>query len=424
VAGLRACTVVAVVIGLSSPLRAASLFDPLFRFRTLPTEHFVIYFHQDEDRLAQRLARIAEETWHALERPLGVTPPRRTRVVLADQTEVFNGYATPLPYDTIVIYTVSPSGTGLEFGEWLRLAFTHEFTHIVHLDRSESWARAVRAIFGRTAYAFPNLFLPLWQVEGLATYEESVITGEGRLHAGDFRAIVGEAARQGRLEPLDRVNGGLTDWPGGAGVYAYGVGFHQYLADRFGAGTLATLAEATARRAPYLAAPAFKRVYGESLGALWRDYQASLTAVDAAPPPPAPSLTRLTRQGFSISGPRFDRFACGGCRRRSSTRRSTAGISRALPRRRRRWRAAAHRHALPGLDRDRARPDYFDQVERRRNVGLYSDLYVFSRADGRIAPADHGRAAAGSGSLTRRRNAGRRATARVIVIWCSCPRRA
>ena len=226
----------------------ASIFDPALRFRALPTEHFVIYFHQGEDRLAQRLARIAEEAWRALQRPLDVIPPRRTQVVLVDQTELANGYATPLPYNTIVLYTVAPSGSSFDFDDWLRLAFTHEFTHIVHLDRSEGWARIVRAMFGRTAYAFPNLFLPAWQIEGLATYEESVITGEGRLHAGDFRAIVGEAAREHRLEPLDRVNGGLTDWPGGAAVYAYGVGFHQYLADRFGAETLGTLAEATARR--------------------------------------------------------------------------------------------------------------------------------------------------------------------------------
>ena len=61
-------------------------------------------------------------------------------------------------------------------------------------------------------------------------------------------------------------------------MYAYGVGFHQYLADRFGAESLATLAEATARRVPYVASPAFKRVYGESLGDLWREYQASLAA--------------------------------------------------------------------------------------------------------------------------------------------------
>jgi len=366
--------------------RAATRFDPALRFRARVTEHFIIYFHQGEDRLARRLATIAEETWHKLQRPLGVTPPGRTHVVLADQTEFANGYATPLPYDTIVIYTVSPSGSQFEFDDWLQLAFTHEFTHIVHLDRSEGWARVVRSMFGRTAFAFPNIFLPAWQVEGIATYEESAITGEGRLHAGDFRAIAGEAARRRVLEPLDRVNGGLTDWPAGAAAYAYGVGFHEYLVDRFDGETLAALAGATARRVPYTASRAFQRVYGQSLGRLWRDFEASL--VTNAPPAPADDVEvrRLTHQGFAVSGPRFDRFACAGCPLEIVY-------------------SAANPHGFPGLYRvslDGSPPRrvtnrsfgsttgigrdamYFDQVEQRRNVGVYSDLYVLSRADGRV----------------------------------------
>jgi Tol biopolymer transport system component len=368
--------------------RAASLFDPALRFRTLPTEHFVIYFHQGEDRLAERLAVIAEQTWQALRRPLGVAPPRRTHVVLADQTDLANGYATPLPYDTIVIYTVWPSGDAFNFDDWLRLVFTHEFTHIVHLDRSEGWARVARSVFGRTPLAFPNLFLPAWQIEGLATYQESAITGTGRLHAGDFRAIVEEAARGRALEPLDRVNGGLTDWPGGAAPYAYGVGFHQYLVDRFGPGKLAALAEATARRLPYTGWPAFKRVYGEPIGGLWRQYRASAAARVAAAPPAsaATSVTRLTDHGFSVRGPRFDRFPCAGC---------AAEIVY----------SASNPHGFPalyrvGLDGARSRQVttrylgsttaigrnavYFDQMEIGRNVGVYSDLYELSRSDGRV----------------------------------------
>ncbi len=226
-----ALLVSALLFGAEPRASAATLFDPALRFRMLPTEHFIIYFHQGGERIARRMAAIAEETWHALERPFGVTPPRRTHVVLADQTDIANGYATPLPYQTIVIYPVWPPGSDFDFDDWLRLSFTHEFTHIVHLDRSEGWARVVRRTLGRSGLAFPNLFLPPWQVEGLAVFEESAITGAGRLHAGEFRAVVGEAARAGRLEPLDRVNGGLTDWPGGGGVYAYGAGFHQYLAE-------------------------------------------------------------------------------------------------------------------------------------------------------------------------------------------------
>src|SRR5206468_318590 len=94
---------------------AASLFDPSLRFRQLRTEHFVIYFHQGEGRLAQRLGSIAEETWRLLRPRFSVSPPPLTRVILADQTELWNGYATPLPRDTIVIYAVWPSGSELAF---------------------------------------------------------------------------------------------------------------------------------------------------------------------------------------------------------------------------------------------------------------------------------------------------------------------
>jgi len=364
---------------------AASLFDPALRFRQLRTEHFVIYFHQGEARLAQRLGSIAEETWQLLRPRFSVNPPALTRVILADQTELWNGYATPLPRDTIVIYAVWPSGSELAFDDWLRIAFTHEFTHIVHLDRSEGWARIPRAILGRTAYAFPNWFLPAWQIEGLATYEESVITGEGRLHAGDFLAIVGEGAARRRFEKLDRVNGGLTDWPGGAAVYAYGVGFHAYLADRFGAQTLTALADRTARSWPYTGTRAFKAVYGRPLGTLWREYEAAASAETSRPVADA-AVIRLTRQGFSVRGPRFDRFVCTGCPPAivysasdangfpGLYRVSVDGTSRVrLANRYLGSTTAAGRDAL-----------YFDQLERRRNVGLYSDLYEMDRQTGRV----------------------------------------
>ncbi|HZT75482.1 MAG TPA: BamA/TamA family outer membrane protein [Vicinamibacterales bacterium] len=379
----RAALVIAALLG-SPHAHAATLFDPALRFRTIATDHFIIYFHQGESALAARLAGIAEQTWRALQQPLGVTPPARTHVVLADQTEFANGYATPVPYDTIVIYTVAPAGS--EFignaDDWLRVVFTHEFTHIVHLDRSEGWARYLRGVFGRTTLAFPNLFLPTWQIEGLATYEETALTGLGRVHAGDFTALVEEAARRHVLEPIDRVNGGLTDWPGGNGPYAYGAGFHEYLARRFGAATLAQLANDTARALPYTGSRAFRRVFGESLGELWRDYEASLPsggAVEAGTP--------LTHRGFTVVGPRFDRASPREViysvqdpdgfpamyRINLDTRRDARLATRYLG-----STTAPGRTAV-----------YFDQQEVRRNVGSYSDLYALDRTSGRVTALTH-----------------------------------
>src|SRR5438445_764785 len=373
----RAFLALALVLWATSG-RASSLFDPIYRFRVLATRHFIIYFHQGEDRLAARLASIAEETWAALERPLGTKPPRLTHVVLVDQTELPNGYATPLPRDTIVITAVWPAGSDLigYTDDWLRLVFTHEFTHIVHLDRSESWARLVRGAFGRVPLAFPNLFLPIWQIEGLATYEESIVTGEGRLHAGDFQAIVKEDARAERLEPLDRVNGGLTDWPGGLAPYAYGLGFQPYLAHRYGADKFAALADATARRVPYTASRVFRRIYGRSLGDLWREYESSLGAANR-PPPVDDDVRRLTHHGFVVAGPRFTWPGCVGCRADVLYSIRTPDGFPALNRMAAdgsKVRRVATRYfgstTAPDLQRI-----YFDQDELRRNVGVYSDLY-------------------------------------------------
>lgn len=379
---LIALLLLASAIGPAARLHAATLFDPAFRFRVLHTEHFVIYFHQGEDRLARRVAVIAEQTWTRLQQPFG-RPPRRTHVVIVDQSELANGYATPLPRNTIVMSAAWPPASDFigDTDDWLRLVFTHEFTHIVHLDRSEGGARSLRNVFGRVPLAFPNLYLPVWQIEGIATYEESVITGGGRLHAGDFGAIVAEDARTRSLQPLDRVNGGLTDWPSGSAAYAYGVGFHQYLADRFGTDRLGVLADATARRVPYTAAPAFKHVYGRSLGDLWRDYASALLAT----PKPAAvfdaGVRRITHHGFIVNGPRFD---------------GPFSIVYSI-------RTA---HGFPALNRvnlDGSEPTrvttrylgvttaigrdalYFDQQDFRRNVGLYSDIYRLSRATGRVA---------------------------------------
>ena len=363
-------------------------FDPALRFRTLETPHFIVYFHQGEERLAAELAVIVEETWRELSGPADTAPPRgRTHVVLVDQTDAANGSAFPLPYNTIIVTAAWPAGADFigHTSDWLRLVFTHEYAHIVHLDRSEGWAGVVRRLFGRVPVAFPNLLLPLWQIEGLATFEESIVTGEGRLDARDFRAIEREAARGGALEPIDRVNGGLTAWPNGLAPYAYGLGFHAYLAERYGGDALAALATRTARSLPYAGSRAFEHVFGRPLGALWRDYQDSLAA-SAGPPAAVGDATRLTHHGFMVSGPRFAPPACRACPEEIVySVRTPDGFPSlnavTLDGRPARRLATRYLGSTSGVSRDVV---VFDQQELRRNVGLYGDLYLLERATGRV----------------------------------------
>ena len=365
--------VLVVALLAASPVFAATRYDPGLRFRSITTPHFVIHFHQGEEPLARRLAAIVEDVHDALTRRMGRTPAGRTHVVLVDQSDQANGWATPLPYNLIEITAVEPVGTSLigNTSDWLRLVFTHEYAHVLHLDRSRGWARAARAIFGRTPLAFPNLTLPLWQIEGLATFEESR-TGEGRVNAGDFHSIVREAARAGRFEPIDRVSGGLIDWPGGHGWYAYGGFFHAFLAERYGEERIAELSDRTAGRIPYLTSGAFETVFGHSLGDLWREFRESERALPAAGA--ATPVERLTFTGHFAGGPRFDRdgsilFSRSDPHGLPSLERLTAGgrVERLTSR------IGGEHVAIADA------AVYFDQLELHRSVARVGDLYRLDR---------------------------------------------
>src|SRR5262249_59408301 len=107
---ILAVAVVCVLFG-AWRLDAASLVDPAFHFQTLTTPHFIIYFHQGEDHLAARLAAIAEEEWPRVGQALGVTAPRRTHLILADQSELAKGWGAPLPSNPIFVTAGAPPGS-------------------------------------------------------------------------------------------------------------------------------------------------------------------------------------------------------------------------------------------------------------------------------------------------------------------------
>lgn len=388
---IEAVAALLLVLAAARSAGAVGVVDPALRFRQIRTPHFIIYYHLGEERLAARLAAIVEPIRVEVGAALGLTLPSRTHVILADQSDVANGWASTVPRDVIFLNATVPSGS--EFigrtDDWLRLVFTHELTHIVHLDRSRGWFRVARGILGRSPFAMPNLWLPQWQVEGLATWEESALTGQGRLRAGDFRAIERLATATGGRLPLGGINGGLVRWPDGHAAYAYGLGFHEYLVGRFGEKSLGALADESARWFPYIGSRAFRRVYGETLGSLWRDYARSISVPEVTSAPPAgPAPVRLTRHGQIVTGPRFMSPTCATCpeeivyslqnpdrfpEMRSVT--ADGSANRSL--------ATRFLGSTAGAGADAI---VFDQQELRRNVGLYSDLHHLDRSIGRTTP--------------------------------------
>ncbi len=369
----------ALLLAFAAPAAANTRYDWRLRFRTVSTPHFDIYAHQGEAAMARRLGEIAERVRARLE-PLFGVPRGRVRVILVDQTDLSNGFATPVPYDLIEISAVPPAGESLigNTTDWLELVFTHEYTHILHLDRSRGLFNGLRSVFGRVPVVFPNAFLPKWQIEGLATFEESRMTGEGRLSAGDFRAIVDVAASRQQFLSMDAAAGGLDRWPSGNAQYAYGGYFHDYLADRFGAEKIDELADATAGRVPFFGTGAFRHVFGESVGTLWKDFRRTRESAARTYPTDA-RATRLTAHGYTVNAPRI--APNGTIYYATANAHGFPALMRVAPGR------TPERVAWRFLGNSTAIGDdwvVYDRLERTRNVALFSDLYAVQLSTGRL----------------------------------------
>jgi hypothetical protein len=367
------CLLVAVV---ASAAAAATRYDPRLRFRTLSTPRFDIHYHQGGEVLARRLAAIVEAAATSVDEALGPAAGR-VQVILVDQHDLANGWATPLPYNTIEINAAAPGADSIigNTDDWLRMVFVHEYAHIAHLSRAGGWVAGLRKVFGRHPWLVPSLYQPIWGIEGLATWQETATTSQGRLPAGDFRLVLERAAAAGRFEPMDRAAGGNVDWPAGLTPYVYGAYFHDFLAARYGQASLRRLADETARLPPYFVSRAYRRVYGRSAGDLWREF-ASATSTDV--PAPDDAVTRLTTHGFDVSGPRHGSdgrifYAVVNPRHfpalmavrpgETPTRVTTRFLGRAI-----------------GVTEAGLVVDEIDQV---RSVGLQSDLYLVDPETGR-----------------------------------------
>lgn len=357
---------------------ASDRYDPRLRFRTLVTPSFFIHYHQGAEGLARRLAEIAEAAAVDMAPRLG-RPSGRVHVILVDQHDSSNGWATPFPYNVIEITAAAPRGGEVigNTSDWLRLVFVHEYTHILHLDRSRGFFGAGRRVFGRHPLAMPNIFTPPWQIEGIATHYESLDTGEGRVPAGDFRLLLDRASAAGRFASLDRASSDRIDWPSGNTPYLYGAYFHRYLAETYGEAALVRLADVTAGRVPYLGSRAFDEVFGKPLGSLWADFEAHVAARAATPDSPA---TRLTNHGFVVSSPVH--AGDGRLFYAVSTPHAFPTIQERLPGGA--SRAVTTRAGGGRLSWSASGSIVFDQLEFVRSVGLQSDLFAVDVKSGAV----------------------------------------
>ncbi len=193
-------------------------------------------------------------------------PPENTVFVIDDRTDSTNGYATAIPYDTIVVYPVlpGPHETISDFGDWAREIALHEYTHISSFENRRGGAQFLYSLFGNIIT--PNMLLPRWWLEGVAVDLETRTGNHGRLRSPLQDAAVRALAFSYKLENLSigEINEtGIHTWPQGARPYLYGSMMWSEMIRRHGKKLIGDLHHAYGGRFPFfIESPILDQNYG------------------------------------------------------------------------------------------------------------------------------------------------------------------
>ncbi len=290
----------------AAPLRAQVA--PNLDWRTLRTQHFNVQFTPPLEGLARRIAADAERAYGEL--ALQLHPPRgRIDLVISDDVDFSNGSATPFPTNRIIVYANPPvSESALRYtNDWGQMVITHELTHIFHLDRTRGIWSLGQHVFGRAALLFPNVYSPSWLIEGLAVYEESKLTGAGRVEGSEHRMIARAAAIDHSFPPIGGLSLAQGSFPFGESAYAYGSLFIDYLARTHGEASVHTFVEkSSAELIPYLIDIPAKAGFGVTFTTAWREFRDSVArSVATAATAPLANWRQLTNDGVYVFAPRW-----------------------------------------------------------------------------------------------------------------------
>jgi Tol biopolymer transport system component len=225
------------ILALSSAANAVAQV-PFARYRTFETAHFIVTFEDGLEDYARRAAARGETAYTQLTRAYGVVPRGKVRLVIVDQGDVFNGFATPTPTNRIVAFAHTPVEDDLFFtSDPIELLITHELAHVFHLDESRRLFRALRNVFGRGELTFPHLFDGTSLIEGVATYYESGLTDGGRVRGARFQEILRAWLLETKGPRLDESEVDPGSWPIDR-HYVFGGLFIDHLAKRYGPDTV------------------------------------------------------------------------------------------------------------------------------------------------------------------------------------------
>jgi hypothetical protein len=159
--------------------------DPAsIKWRQINTDHFQLiypdYFEEGAQTLAHKLDLVYDYGTYSLHHE-----PKKISIILHTQSITSNGLVTYAPRHS-EFYTTPSQDTYAQ--NWLEQLATHEFRHVVQLDKiNTEMPKLIRILLGEQGAALVfGAYLPYWFLEGDAVTTETTLSNYGRGRYSSF----------------------------------------------------------------------------------------------------------------------------------------------------------------------------------------------------------------------------------------------
>ncbi|MFN1834611.1 hypothetical protein AB2B38_005060 [Balneola sp. MJW-20] len=257
---------------------------------TIESEHFLVHFQEGNSRSAQVVSRISEEIFGPITELYEYEPDEKVSIVLKDREDYSNGAA--YFFDNKIDIWLPALNTPLRGSHnWLRNVITHEYTHIIQIQKGMKRSRRIPAFYLQwlsyedvrrpdVLYGYPNglvtlpfatINIPAWLAEGTAQYQRTGMAYESwdshrdmilrtRI-LSDTQFTLDEMGTFSSKTSIERET-----------VYNQGFAFVIYLVNRFGEDILRDITSALGEKGVYTVQQAINRATGENGDQVYNDW--------------------------------------------------------------------------------------------------------------------------------------------------------
>ncbi len=224
---------------------------PELDWQTIETDHFRIHFYSETEQSAREGAYVAERIYPFVTDLYQYEPFDKTDIVFTDVDDISNGAA--YFYDNKIIIWTSPLDFELRGSHrWLQNVITHEFTHIVSIQRAQKFGKSIPGgyvqwigyekekrpdvLYGYpntlVSYPLPGTAVPPWLAEGAAQYMYPGADWDNWDSVRDM--ILRDRILNGNMLSWREMNTFGKSGVGNESVYNAGFALSRYLAVKYG----------------------------------------------------------------------------------------------------------------------------------------------------------------------------------------------